>query len=244
MGTVGGVRPVDERPEVVEIDLDELVVQRAVVWTEVGGHLVCRVGDAFSTGCLEVHGHVLVIGEQRAGGADLGTHVAHGCLAGCRDAVRAGAEVLDDRAGSALYREHACDLEDDVLRGRPAGQRSGELHADDLGPLHVEREARHDVDRVCAADADGHHPETAGVGGVAVGADHHPAGEAVVLEHHLVNDPAAGAPEADAVLGGHAAQEVVHLAVVVDGDAHIDLGADLRRDEVVTVHCGRNSGGG
>ena len=56
-----------------------------------------------------------------------------------------------------------------------------------------------DVDGVGAADADGDHAEAAGVGGVGVGADHHAAGERVVLEHDLVDDPAARLPEADAV---------------------------------------------
>ena len=46
-------------------------------------------------------------------------------------------------------------------------------------------------------------PEAAGVGRVAVGADHHPAREGVLLEHDLVDDAAARLPEADAVLGRH-----------------------------------------
>ena len=40
------------------------------------------------------------------------------------------------------------------------------------------------------------------------------------------------------------AQEVVHLAVGVDGDAEVDLGADLGRDEVVAVHRAGHGGGG
>src|SRR6478735_2014632 len=84
------------------------------------------------------------------------------------------------------------------------------LGADELRPTDVEREAGHDVDRVGATDPDGDHAEAAGVRGVAVGADHHPAGEGVLLEHDLVDDAGSGAPEADAVLGRHALQELVH----------------------------------
>jgi hypothetical protein len=49
---------------------------------------------------------------------------------------------------------------------------------DHLRPAHVERESGHHVDRIGTADADRDHPEAAGVGRVAVGADHHPAGKA------------------------------------------------------------------
>ena len=36
VGAVGGVRAVDQRLELVEVDLDELVVERAVVGPQVG----------------------------------------------------------------------------------------------------------------------------------------------------------------------------------------------------------------
>ena len=124
---------------------------------------------------------------------------------------------------------------------RPARQRAGEPDADDLRPADVEREPGHHVDGVGAADADGDHAEAAGVGRVRVGADHHPAGEGVVLEHDLVDDPAARAPEADAVLRRHGAQEVVDLLVGVDGDAEVDRRPDLGLDQVVAVD-GRRHG--
>ncbi|TPW12294.1 MAG: aconitate hydratase, mitochondrial precursor [Acidimicrobiaceae bacterium] len=94
-----------------------------------------------------------------------------------------------------------------------------------------------------ATNSDGHHAETAGVGRVAVGADHHAARERVVLEDDLVDDAAARPPEPDSVLGAHRAEEVVHLAVDVDGDAEIDACPDLCRDEVVAVHRGRHRSG-
>ena len=51
---------------------------------------------------------------------------------------------------------------------------------------------------------------------MAVGADHHAAGNRVVLEHNLVNDAAAWTPETDAVFCRNRTQEVVDLFVVVD----------------------------
>src|SRR5919112_1056769 len=78
----------------------------------------------------------------------------------------------------------------------------------------------------------------AGVRRVAVGADHHPAREGVVLEDDLVDDPASGPPEADAVAGRHRAQELVDLGVDVEGELQVGPGADLRLDEVVAVHRG------
>ena len=55
--------------------------------------------------------------------------------------------------------------------------------------------------------------------------------------------PGARLPEADPVLRRHALQEVVDLGVRVDGDAEVDLRADLRLDQVVTVHGRRDSHG-
>ncbi len=57
------------------------------------------------------------------------------------------------------------------------------------------------VDGVTATHPDGHHSQSPGIGGVAVGADHHPPGEGVVLEEHLMDDPRARLPEAEAVAG-------------------------------------------
>ena len=55
---------------------------------------------------------------------------------------------------------------------------------------------------VSPADADSARPKAAGVGRVRVRADDQLAGESVMLQHHLVNDPGARPPEAGAVLSG------------------------------------------
>ena len=109
------------------------------------------------------------------------------------------------------------------------------LHADDLRLEDLPREAGHDVDGVRAADTRGEHAEAARVGRVRVRADHHAAREGVLLENDLVDDAAAGLPEADAVLlrgGGH---EVEDLLVLLERDGQVLRRAFLGDDEVVAV---------
>ena len=218
----------------------ELVVHRPVVGAQIAADLVGRIGDGFAAGRLQVHRHVVVIAEHAARGTDLGAHVADRGLAGCRNGVGAGAEVLDDRAGAALDGQHPSHLQDHILGRRPAAEGAGQLDADHLRPADVEREAGHHIDGVSASDTDGDHAEAAGVRRVAVGADHHSAGKRVVLQHDLVDDAAARPPEADAVLGADGTQEVVDLPVGVDGDAEVDASADLGGDQMVAVNGGRH----
>src|SRR5690606_34917025 len=117
--------------QLVEVDLDDLVEvgrgvgQHLVVGPQVARQRVGGGGDVGSAGGPEVVGHVGVVGEQRRGGADLGTHVADGRLPGGGDGVGARAEVLDDGAGAALHGEDLGHLEDDVLGRRPARQGAG-----------------------------------------------------------------------------------------------------------------------
>ena len=63
----------------------------ALVGTQVVLDLIGGIRDRFATGGLEVHLHVVVVTEQAARGADLGTHVAD------RGHTRAG-ERLDTQA--------------------------------------------------------------------------------------------------------------------------------------------------
>src|SRR5205823_12053822 len=81
---------------------------------------------------------------------------------------------------------------------------------------HFPGEPRHHLAAVGAAHADREHPEAAAVGRVGVGADHEPAGEGVVLENDLVDDPGARLPEADPVFPRGRAEEVVDLLVLAD----------------------------
>ena len=73
-----------------------------------------------------------------------------------------------------------------------------------------------------------------------VGADHHPTGKGVLLQHHLVDDPRARLPEPGAVAGAHRGQEVVNLTVAVHGGCQIALAVISSFDEVVAVGGRRN----
>src|SRR4029453_16451086 len=147
------------------------------------------VDVVLAAGGFEVAGHGQVVGEQGGGGADLGAHVADGPLAGGGDRLRARAEVLDDRSRPALHREDVGDLEDHVLGRAPPVELAGQVDAYEPRPAHVEREAGEHVDGVGPADPDGDHAEAAGVGGVAVGSHHYPAGEGGRLETSLSGKP-------------------------------------------------------
>src|SRR6185312_833875 len=120
--------------------------------------------------------HFLVVGEYGAGRTDLGAHIIDGAFAGGAEAVGAFAEIFYDSAGSAFYGEDAGDFEDDVFRGGPAAEFTGEFYADEFGHLEFPGEAGHNVNCVCAAYADGDHSEASGVGGMGVGTDHHASG--------------------------------------------------------------------
>ena len=112
------------------------------------------------------------------------------------------------------------------------------MDSDELGPLDIPGVAGHHVDGVCATDADGDHSEATGVGGVAVGADHHPAGEGVLLKYDLMDDSRTRLPEPGSVARTHGLQKVVDLGVVVNGYEQVRCGVKSGRDEVVAVGGG------
>ena len=240
------MRADDMRLEIVEIDLDDAVEVALRVRVDLGigaQELGVLVGEPCQSGAvrgLQVQRGAGVVREQGARRADLGTHVADRGLPGRGDRFRSGSEVLDDRAGAALDGEDAGHLEDDVLRCRPAGQAPGEADADQPRHTRVERPPGEDVDGVGPTHPDRDHPQAAGVGRVAVGPDHHPAGERVLLENDLMDDPRARLPEADAVLRRDGAEELVDLGVDVERRRHVALGADVRLDQVVAVHRRRH----
>ena len=114
------------------------------------------------------------------------------------------------------------------------------MDADQFGHGHAPTDAGHHVHRVRAADADRDHAHPAGVGGMRVGADHHAAGESVVLEDDLMDDPRSGLPETGAVTGGGAAQELVDFFILRDRDFEVRVSADAGLDQVVAVHGRRH----
>ena len=228
---------VDQWREFRQVDLKNLVVLCTIVRAKVCGNFVGSSSNCFAACCAQVVTHVAVVTEYGTRRTNFCTHVADGCFARCRNAVGAGSEVFSNRTSATLNSELTSNFQDDVLRAAPARKCSGELDADDFWPTHVERETSHDVNSVCATNTNGNHAESACIWCVAVGTNHHSAGECVVLKNDLVDDSAARAPEANAKLCAHAAKEVVHLTVDVVCVFEVELCANLGQDEVVTVHC-------
>ena len=109
------------------------------------------------------------------------------------------------------------------------------------GVEHLPRQPGDDLDGVGAADPHRAGSETAGVGCVRVGADDQLAGERIVLQHNLVDDPGARPPEAQAIFGRRRTQKVVDLLVLGEGFPQIRGALDPRLDQVVAVNGGRNS---
>ena len=230
----------------IQVDLHDLVVEgRGIrpglgVRHQVGAAVLGERGDVGTIRRAEIRRHPAVEREDGRRGAELGAHVADRPLAGGADRLHAGTEVLEDLVGAALHGEQRAQIGDDVLGRRPAADLAGEVDADEHGVQHLPGQAGHGLAAVRAAHADGHHAEAARVRRVAVGADHHPAGERVLLEHDLMDDAAARLPEPDAVLRRHALEEVVDLAVDVERELQVVLRADMRLDQVVAVHGGRH----
>ena len=240
------VRADPGRLELAQVDLDypvEDLLSRGfhlVVRAQMLGVLARQGGDFGPLGALQIGRGSLVEGEQRGGRADLGAHV--GDCAAPRRAERghAGAEVLDDRPGAALHGQFGRHADDHILGGGPAVQRAGQVDADQPRHRDAPADSGHHIDRVRAAYADRDHSQAAGVGRVAVGADHHSAGEGVVFQHDLVDDSAAGLPETRAVARRGAAQEGVDLLVLIHRPRQVGVGSDLRLNQVVAVDGGRD----
>src|SRR5215510_5632067 len=80
----------------------------------------------------EILRHALIVGEDGGGGAELGTHVSYGCLAGGAEGASAGTKVLDNGVRAAGDGQLPSQPEDDIFRGRPAVHLAGQIDADEL----------------------------------------------------------------------------------------------------------------
>src|SRR6266540_6899373 len=204
------------------------------------GHL-CQLAPP---GGREVLRHALVVREDRGRGAELGAHVGDGRLAGRADRAGARTKVLDDGVGAARDGQLAGQLEDHVFGGGPAAHLTRQVHADELRVEHLPGQARHHLDGVSAAHADGARPQASGVRGVRVGADDELAGEGVLLQGDLVDDAGPRSPEADPVLGSGRAEELVDLLVLCQRLAQVGLAGHSGLNQVVTVNAGGHGGPG
>ena len=132
-----------------EVDLDHLVEEALGVGLDfgIGTQIVAHRFAASASSSRRVAFRYAAVcssyGNSEVVAPISGAHVADRRLARSRSMEsRAGAEVLDDRAGAPAHGEQAGDAQDHVLRRRPTRQRAREVHADQLRPAHVERGAR------------------------------------------------------------------------------------------------------
>ncbi len=166
----------------------------------------------------EVLARPLVAREDARGQGQLGAHVGDGHALGEREGGHPGAGVLEDLPAAAAHREPAEQLEDDVLRRHPGGERAGEPYADHGGHGEVVRAAPHGHRHVETAGADGEHPGRATQRRVAVGTEQRFPRSGETLQVHLMADAIAGLGKDGPV----ASRGCLHVPVVV-GIARIDL---------------------
>jgi hypothetical protein len=183
----------------------------------------------------QIPGHVLVGGENRRRGAELGAHIGDRCLAGGADRACTGPDIFDDCVGGAGDGQLPGDIEDDVLGRGPPAHAGGEVNRNVLRVEYLPRQSGDDLDGVGAAHSDGTGAETAGVRRVRVGADDQLAGEGVLLQHHLVDDAGAGSPKAQTVFRRRGTQKVIDFLVLGEGLAQIRGALDPRLDQVVAM---------
>jgi hypothetical protein len=245
-GTVWRVGAVDVRLQRIEVDFDnavEVLLRVGVhfgVSGEVLGDLVGQLGHIGAVGGFQVTRHRLVVTEGRGRCSDLGTHITDGAFTGTANAVGAFAEVFHDGTSTALNGQDTGDLEDNVFRGCPTRKLTGQFHTDYFWLLEFPWHSGHYVYCVGTTNTDGDHTEATCIRRVAVGTDHHTAGEGVVFEDDLVNDTSTWLPETDVVLIGYGGEEVEDFAVDVVRNGEVLLCTNLGQDKVITVDGRRN----
>lgn len=237
-GKVRSEGTVDVRLKLGQVDLDQLVVLRAGVLTELLGVDAGEVTNVLALGGLQVVVHALVEGEDRGGGTNLSTHVTDGTHTSAREGINTRSVVLDDGTSTSLDSKETSDLQDDILRSSPARHLASKLDTDNLGGLQFPGKTSHDVDSISTTNTNGSHTETTTVRSVRVSSDHQTTGESVVLEKDLVNNTRARSPETNVVLGASAGKEVVDLLVDIDGTSKILVTTNLGLNQVVTVDSG------
>ena len=199
-------------------------------------------GDVFfaAAGEAQVAQGFGVDGEDAAGGAVLGRHVADGGAVGEGQLGDAGAVELDELADDAELAQRLGDGEDEVGGGGAFAQLAGELEADDLRDEHGDGLAEHGGFGLDAADAPAEDAEAVDHGGVGVGADQRvgiggefavdlrgedDAGE--VFEIDLVADAHAGRNGGEVAEGGLAPlEEGVALAVALELEQRVEVVGD------------------
>ena len=206
-----GVRAVGQRDERLQrgkIDVDGFVVGRVRVGFQ-------RNEVALPAVHLQERTGLLVARKDGRRRAEFGPHVRDGSALVDRERRDAGARVFEDLSDAAARREPAQEFENDVFRGAPGRERSGQQHPDDPGHSDDERMSAHGHRDVESARADREHSEPAARRRVAVGAEERLSGNRKTLQMHEVADAVPGTREIRAELRGRRREKGMVVRVLV-----------------------------
>ena len=167
----------ERRRDFAEVELERVGEDR--VGREAGAISPLRLGvgldqgDArgLAAGAGEVGERLRVDGEEAAGRAIFGGHVAKSGAVGDRHRVEARTVELDELADDALLAQHLGDGQHEIGRSDALAQLPMQAEADHLGEQHRQRLAEHRRLRLDAADAPAEDGEAVDHGRVAIGAD-------------------------------------------------------------------------
>ena len=197
-GAVGRVGAHQVGFQLRQVDLNDLVVVLpGVGFAFLVGRkqvpvLVGQFRDVAAACRAQVPGHALVVGENRGGRTQFGTHVGDGCLARGADGRGPWPEVFNDGVGATGNGQLAGQVQDHVLGGGPAAHLSGEVHADEAGIQDLPGQPGHNLHGVGATHTDGDGAKASAHGSVGVGTQHHFCWESVILEATWWMIPAPG----------------------------------------------------
>ncbi len=112
------------------------------------------------------------------------------------------------------------------------------MHADHFREFQFPCHSRHHIHGIRTADTDGDHSQSARVRRMRVRADHHSAGECIILKHNLMDNSRTRFPESDSVFVRNACEEFVHFLVIGVCPKQIARRSDFRLNQMIAVNGG------
>ena len=165
--------------------------------------------------------------ENGTGHAELRAHVGDRCALGNGQRADPFPEIFNHAADISFRRKDFEHLQNDVFRGDPVPELSGQFHADDLGERQTERLSGHGQSHIQSARADRHHADSASGRRVRVGPEQRLSRDPIAFQVHLVTDSVSGPGEENPLRRRHTLQiqmivpvfrSVLHHVVIDVGD--------------------------
>ena len=111
---VGSEGSVDMGLEFAQVDLDELIVFRALILTETLSISSGKIANGTALGSLQVVVHAVVIWENGSSSTNFSTHVANGTHTSAGERLDTRSVVLNDGTSTALDGKNTSNLENDI----------------------------------------------------------------------------------------------------------------------------------